>query len=195
MLLARDDVLARAVEGLGREEAELVQQLGGGPRLAGESFAVGAVLLAEAGEERLLEREDEGRGLGRRGAVARTRRGEARQHVAHLRPRGALDLSGRVLGHRLPQEPDERPRLLFHLRAVDPAGRLREQTGPLREEAGLLIAQDCREPTLMIHHDALLSGERWRAPPAGPSLDDGARRFSTAIRRLSGRPVKTSSPR
>src|SRR5690242_19798133 len=61
--LALDHVLARALVDLGGEEAELVEEPGGGPRLAAEPFAVGAVLLAEAGEERLLEREDEGRGL------------------------------------------------------------------------------------------------------------------------------------
>src|ERR1044071_6226484 len=86
--LALDHVLARALVDLGGEEAELVEEPGGGPRLAAEPFAVGAVLLAEAGEERLLEREDEGRGLGRRGALAGARRGGAGQPVAHLPHRG-----------------------------------------------------------------------------------------------------------
>ena len=69
LLLAHDHLLAAVLVHLGGEQAELVEQQRGAPGLVGELRGPGLQVLAQAAEQRLLEREDEGRGLDRREAL------------------------------------------------------------------------------------------------------------------------------
>ena len=72
-------------------EAELVQQDRGPPQLVRQPIAVIAQLVAQPGEERLLEREDEGGRLARREPLARAGLRDPAEHLAHLFPLGAVD--------------------------------------------------------------------------------------------------------
>ena len=63
LLLAVDDLLARALRGLHGVQAELVEQHRHAPRIVGEALRVAERFLLERLEQRFLERKDEARRL------------------------------------------------------------------------------------------------------------------------------------
>jgi hypothetical protein len=109
LLLARDDLFAPLLVDLGGEEAERVEEAGRGPRLGAERIRVAGELAPEHREDRLLQREDERRRLGRREALARACAGDVGEELAHLGPTRSADVAVRAAAvlERRPQKGEE----------------------------------------------------------------------------------------
>src|SRR5262245_60349515 len=160
LLLARDDLFAPLLVDLGGEEAERIEEARRGPRLGAERIRVARELAPERGEERLLQREDEGRRLRRREALACARTRDVGEELAHLRPlrAGDVHVGAAAVLERRPQEGEEAPRLLAQLVGVDQVASDASElvAHPVGEDVALVLADDVRDPARCRRHDVRL---------------------------------------
>jgi hypothetical protein len=121
--------------------------------------------LAERIEQRLLQREDERRGFGRRETLHGAAGGEVVEHLAGVVPWRRLKI-GRPAFHRLPQQRQESPGLFGQLRAADPvgakAGCAQLRVDPSLSNPGLVVLKDFGKGCLLAH--------RAQMPPREPSI-------------------------
>ena len=140
LLLPHDDFLAGALVHLRGEQSQLIEQDGGGPLLGGDLR--GGKVLAQAREERLLEREHEHRGLG--GAVARLSPGPRHrgEQLLHVLPGSSVEGCQVAAGCPLTDSAQERGALLLELGLLDqlPAQRSPLLRDPLGEQRVLILA-------------------------------------------------------
>src|SRR5687767_10504665 len=151
LTLPGNELLATLLVDLGREQSEAVQQDVGDPRLLGENGRVAADLLAEAREERLLEREDEHRRLARREAPPRPLRRQHPQLLTHRIPGLGVDVVDAGGGGGVAKTPQELARLLAQLRLLD---EIPTQTGGLQltfdpggQQLTLALVEDLNDAT------------------------------------------------
>jgi hypothetical protein len=110
-VLTGDDLLAAALEHVDRAQRQAVHQRHHDPQFVRQHTGIACELVAQAGEQRLLEREDECRRFGGREAVHRPRARDPCEEILHGAPLLAVQVFQVTRGDGVPQEREELARL------------------------------------------------------------------------------------
>ncbi len=183
VLLALDDVLARALVHLQRELRHLVDQAGHRPQRGHQHRRLVGQVLLQAREQRALERQQEVAGLAGRRALRRARSRERLQHAAQALPGHALeraDVAFRAQAFEhgtrdLARLVDDRVR---RLRGPGRPGRTRNLGQPFADN-GLRIGEHFGDRNVFWFHQCPVEGvaqtrrgvgvDRCRAADASPT--------------------------
>src|SRR4030095_8884511 len=128
---------------------------GGGPGLRGEGGRILGEVALETREDRLLDREHEGRGLRVGESLPGSRLGDRGKNIAQSLPGRALDVAPIAAGQSRPESLERLPRLVLQrglLHQIGPRGGCGHlRLPPVLEDFSLVLLDQLRDSTVYWH--------------------------------------------